>query len=246
MSANLVLHCGARTVGYDELAAVPTPAPTDTWYPVPFHRLVDAAQAALRGGGYEIGRANYALGKDDQRFFGTFDLTHTLVPGTTLAVGVRGSHDRSFAQSWCAGSRVFVCDNLAFSAELVVVKRHTRFGHARYAAGVNDAVAHLDGYTRSERERILWMQGREISNEAAESILLRAYESGILNTRELPIALKEWRAPSFAEHAEFGLSAWRLYNAITFALGDVAKRSPATHAGRTIAINSLIRPAAAN
>jgi hypothetical protein len=243
MSASqLIVHAGGRLASYDEVASVPTPAATRTHYPVPFHHLIDAARNALSGAGYVCCREQFALSAGDQRFFGTLDLTHNLADGVTLAVGVRGSHDKAFAQSWCAGSRVFVCDNLAFSAELIVVKKHTRFGSGRFVDGVNDAVAHLEGYTRSERERIEWMQNTELSDERAESILLRAFERGILNTHSLPEAVKQWREPAFEEHARYGRSAWRLYNAITGSLGELAKRSPATHAGRTIRINSLLLP----
>ena len=44
-----------------------------------------------------------------------------------FVVGLRNSHDQSFPASLVIGSAVFVCDNLAFSGEVVLARRHTRF-----------------------------------------------------------------------------------------------------------------------
>ena len=45
--SKLVLHCGAREVGREELDGVPTPAPTQTWFPVP-HGQPEQAPAGIR------------------------------------------------------------------------------------------------------------------------------------------------------------------------------------------------------
>ena len=43
----------------------------------------------------------------------------------SLVVGLRNSHDHSFCLGVSLGSRVFVCDNLAFSGEVRVARKHT-------------------------------------------------------------------------------------------------------------------------
>jgi hypothetical protein len=57
----------------------------------------------------------------------------------------------------------------------------------------------------------------------------------------LPIAINEWRKPSFPQFAE-GKNAWRLYNALTFALGKRAKTNPQAHARSTIQLGALVLP----
>ena len=42
-----------------------------------------------------------------------------------LALGIRSSYDRSLAVGLVAGSRVFCCDNLAFSGEVTMHRKHT-------------------------------------------------------------------------------------------------------------------------
>ena len=43
--------------------------------------------------------------------------------GIRLALGVRNSHDKTFALGLTVGYRVFVCDNLAFHGDFMAVSR---------------------------------------------------------------------------------------------------------------------------
>ena len=68
------------------------------------------------------------------------------------------------------------------------------------------------------------MQDRSIDNAFAEAFLLRAYQDeGLLSPRTLPLALKQWREPSFQEFRE--RNVWSLFNAMTFALGERSEQS---------------------
>jgi hypothetical protein len=42
MSGNLILHRGARAATLDRIARVATPAPTETWYPIPHLAVLEA------------------------------------------------------------------------------------------------------------------------------------------------------------------------------------------------------------
>jgi len=42
-------------------------------------------------------------------------------------LGIRNSHDKTFPASLVDGALVFVCDNLSFSGEIRVTRKHTRF-----------------------------------------------------------------------------------------------------------------------
>jgi len=41
-------------------------------------------------------------------------------------VGLRNSHDKTYPAGLVAGSKVFVCDNLCFSGEVRLSRKHTR------------------------------------------------------------------------------------------------------------------------
>src|SRR5690348_1523212 len=130
--AALVCHRGAREVTRDELVSVPCPAAVGRWRPVPHAEVLLHAEQSLADAGYGIERMHLALSRDDARFFGTLTLRTPLTDGVNLAVGVRSSIDKSLSLQWCCGSRVFVCDNLAFSSETVISRKHTTFGVERY------------------------------------------------------------------------------------------------------------------
>jgi hypothetical protein len=102
-------------------------------------------------------------------------------------------------------------------------------------------VAELTDYREFEAYRIRQMQAREVSDEQAESVLLRAFEAGIIGPHALPVAIEEWRKPSFPQFAESN-NACRLYNAITFSLGKRAKTNPQAHARSTIRLGAMILP----
>jgi predicted SpoU family rRNA methylase len=42
-----------------------------------------------------------------------------------LSIGIRNSYDKSMSIGVALGARVFVCDNLAISGEIRIVRKHT-------------------------------------------------------------------------------------------------------------------------
>lgn len=240
-NAALVCHRGAREVDRDTLLSVPCPQPQGRWRPVPFATVLQYAEQALAAAGYRVAKSTLALSRRDERFFGTLTLDCPLGGGADLAVGIRSSHDQSLALGWCCGQRVFVCDNLAFSAAKVISHKHTAHGVERYQEAIARAVSELSDHREYEAFRIRRMQSMEISDAQAESVLLRAVEAGIVGAAALPVAIREWRTPSFAEFAG-AKTAWRLYNALTCALGKRARTNPQAHAWATIRLGALVSP----
>ena len=239
MSASLMLHCGAREVTRDQLALVPCPPAEGRWRPVPHVTVLDYAEKALLDAGYEVDKLQLGLSRDDARFFGTLTLRSPLASGVSLAVGLRSSTDKSISLQWACGSRVFVCDNLAFRSEKVIARKHTTNGVLRYQEAICRAVSELASYREEERRRIQAMQHREVGDDFALAFLLRAYQDeAILSPRSLPVALKEWREPSFSEFED--RSAWSLFNAVTFAIGDRARTNPQMHAALTIRLGAML------
>ena len=61
-----------------------------------------------------------------------------------------------------------------------ITRKHTRFGIDRYQDAICNVVGELSDYREYKALRIREMQRREVSDEQAESILLRAFEVGII------------------------------------------------------------------
>jgi hypothetical protein len=241
VSATLVNHCGARQVNAVELADIQPPAPTKTWYPLAHRAVLDSVREALDGAGFAICRSQLSVSHGGARFFGTLDLTTSIVEGVSLAVGIRNSNDQSFPIGFCCGQRVFVCDNLAFTSEIVVSKKHTRFGQERYLEGLARAVASLEQYRQTSAGWIERMQGRRLSDDLANSLLLQAYERKIVGLRLLPLVVEEWRRPSREEYRP--RTAYSLFNCFTDVLGrERQSRFPAESALSTMRLSKLLSP----
>lgn len=180
VTSTLMNHRGAREVLRTELATIEAPPPTKTWFPIAHRAVLDSVWATLEGAGFQIRQSRLSLAHGNARFFGTLDLATPVSDGVTLAVGIRNSTDQSFPIGFCCGQRVFVCDNLAFTSEIVVSKKHTRFGQERDLEGLSRAVATLDQYRESAACWIGQLQRYDLSEDAANSYLLQAYEQGII------------------------------------------------------------------
>ncbi len=239
-SSSLVLHRGARIVTREELERVSTPEPVGRWRPVPFGTVLNAAESALYDAGYGIVKESLALSRGDDQFFGTLDLSAPIPGGSTVSVGIRSSHDKSLSLGWCCGTRTFVCDNLSFSSNIVIARKHTVFGADRYIEAIAVQVRKLADYREMETRRVQWMMETALTDEKAESLLLRAYEQGILTQRSLPKAIAEWRQPSFEDFDE--KNYWRMQNGITLAIGKRAQSNPQAHALATIRLGHLLSP----
>lgn len=234
-TATLMNHCGGKEVTVEELLSIETPPATKTWHPIPHHEVLARVQQTLIAGGYEITRQQLSVAKEGHRFFGVLDLSSRITEGVTLAAGVRNSSDKSFPIGFCVGNRVFTCDNLAFSAEIVISKRHTINGRDRYEEGIASAVAQLPQHITSLQNWITRLQCKEVSPEVCDSIILKSYEEELIGARTLPQVIKEWRNPSYDEFKPRNL--WSLYNAFTTALG--LQKNPAKQALTTIKLQRL-------
>jgi hypothetical protein len=237
-SSHLLTHCGACAVERAALDAVPVPPATATWFPIGHGRVLDTTLTTLAQAGFQVTRQQLAVAKEGARFFGTLDLESPVAPGVALAVGIRNSIDQSLAISFCAGSRVFICDNLAFHSEIVVSRKHTRFGGDRFQEAIGRAVGTLGQFQAKERQRIARFQEEQLTDERAEALILRSYEQGLLSYRLLPEVITAWRKPPFEEFAPRTL--WSLENCFTGAFASVQRTNPQRFASVTIRLQDFL------
>jgi hypothetical protein len=238
--ARLMNHRGAVEVDRQALAGIEAPASTSTWFPLKHSVVLDRVCETLEGSGFGIEGLQLSIARDEQRFFGVLKLKTKVTEACSLAVGLRNSTDRSYPIGFALGERVFVCDNLAFHSEIIISRRHTRFGEERFNAAVSQAVIGLRQYQLAAADRIGRLQKWELSPDEADAKILRAFETGLVSTRTLGAVIQEWRTPSFPEHQS--RTAYSLLQAFTFALKDRAKRSPQEFAATTIGLQRLLNP----
>jgi Domain of unknown function (DUF932) len=215
--ANLMLHCGAQVADPILVAACPTPEPTDTWQPIPHARLLGLTIDTLQRNGMEVVNQAHALGRDGDRYFGLLEVRNGQpVEDYSLVVGLRNSHDMSYPAGLVVGSSVLVCDNLAFSGEIVLSRRHTIHIQRDLPQLVNRAVGQLGDLRHQQDERIDAYKHTRLADLQAHDLFVRAVDSRVLPVTKLPHALKEYREPSHAEFLDNGQrTAWTFFNSVT-------------------------------
>jgi hypothetical protein len=240
MSTNgtLLNHCGARVVDRDALREIETPHSTKTWFPIAHQDVLDCVEDTLDKSGFAIRRSQLSVSNFDQRFFGVLDIESTLAEGVTLSVGVRNSNDKSFPIGFCVGNRTFVCDNLAFSSQIVINKRHTRHGSDRFQEGIANAIVSLTEYRDMEARRIERLQTAKVNDSTAESVILKAWDKRIIGTRMLRPLLDEWREPTFDDFTD--RTAWSLLAAFTHVAKPRQRRYPLKAALEVMKFQSLL------
>jgi len=234
MSANLLLHCGSSAVDRDVLNCVPTPDATDTWQPIPHIELLDTVEGVLGSAGLHVTQEAHGVTHDGNRYFGLLEVANGHDDSEYARVlGVRNSHDKRFPAGVCAGSQVLVCDNLCFSGEITVARKHTRFVLRDLPLLVHDAIGRLLGAWKRQDERISAYKGKRLGNAGAHDLTIGALDAGVVSASRIPEVIKEWREPS---HEAFRpRNVWSWFNSVTEALkgGNVQtlpKKTQALHA----------------
>jgi len=196
--------------------------------------------STLDDAGFRISQSQLAVSRGGDRFFGTLNLESQLTEGVILAVGVRNSIDQSLPLGFVGGSRVLVCENLSFNGDLLVNRRHTKHGATRFVADIMEAVGSLEQFKKDETRRIEVMKTSRLSNERAESLILRSLEKGIITTHEVTRVLKEWREPEVRVTQD--QSYWALMNAFTWAMKSRAESNPSKYAALTMRLSAHLTP----
>ena len=222
----LMLHVNAKEVQYDDLRQLDTPAATPTHVPIPHFRVVDLLKTTLGMYGHEITTEHHGLTEDGARYFGLLSLRSTYT-GYEDTVGLRNSHDKSFPVGIGFGSRVFICDNLAFIADHVIKRRHTANMKRDLPGLIGELIEPLALQREAQHRTFERYRGTLLTDQQADHAVLNMYRQGIVNIQRVPDVLKEWQEPSFEEFSE--RNAWRLFNAATFALtGRVIENAQVT------------------
>jgi hypothetical protein len=125
--SRLVTHSGAHKATFEELEALPEPKKLGSVHnPIPHALLVRALRVEAQERGYDVSREQFALGMEGSALFGVMDLMPAGVVDVTdrgMSLGFRNSTNATLAIKVVAGTRVFVCDNLALSGDLIAVLR---------------------------------------------------------------------------------------------------------------------------
>ena len=201
-----------RFVSRDEVAMTDTPSPTASWKPVPHIDVIEAVTKVIRAHDWSIEVEKFGLAHEGQKLFGVMEISSSSSPEWHRCIGIRNSHDKSFAVGLSAGIVVCVCTNLAFGGTTVIKRRHT--SGIILAELIDRAVASLEDdflTTESVCEDLKDVYLKD--DDEARSCVVRAAELGIINSCDILPAFREFKSPSHKEFAE--PTRWSLMNALT-------------------------------
>jgi hypothetical protein len=224
MKANLCLHCGAFAVDRDALERVQTPDETETFKPISHGMLLEVVVSSVEGLGWKVVGEAHALNDATERYFGLLQVSQNEEQDGDhgFVIGLRNSNNKRMAAGLTFGSVVFVCDNMCFSGTVTVFRKHTKNLHEDLPERVRKAVEALPSVSEAINQRLAGYRQTEMSDAKAHDILIRALDEGVIGTNQIPVVLKEWRAPRHPEFAECGKTAWRLFNAFTEAFKETS------------------------
>ena len=229
---NLLLHCGARAVELEQVLAVPTPRSTETWTPIPHIDLITRVEGTIRTNGLVIGTQAHSLSHEGHRYFGLMEIQRSESDEDYCWVlGIRNSHDKTFPAGIAAGMTVFVCDNLSFSGEVKLARKHTRFINRDLPSLVQSAVGKLMERWHHQDQRLSAYKLASLDDRSAHDLVIRSTDVGVCPNKLIPHVLHEWRKP---RHEAFeARNVWSLFNSFTEALKgnlvELPKRTEALH-----------------
>ena len=227
----LMLHAGASPVAYDGLRVLETPPATATHVPIPHFRVVDLIAHSLGYYGHQIVEQHFGLTPDGMRFFGVLSLKSDYT-GYTDMVGLRNSHDRKFPVGVSFGSRTFVCDNLAFSGDHVIKRKHTLNLKRDLPGLIGEIIEPLAIQREAQHRQLECYRATPLSDDRADQAIMQMYRSQVIGVQKIADVLRQWEEPS---HDWGDKTGWRLFNATTFVLtGRVSENPKATSALHSI------------
>ena len=226
---SLILHTGAESIDRAGLANLPMPRPMGARHVIrPFIQDVEVVADALSQYGLMIADESYGVKYNDGmpgQFFGLLEIAPKVLHGEVitarefaLQVGIRGAYDQSLARGLAVGSRVFVCDNLAFSGQVNVQTKQTTNLDRRIVGLLQEAVSRVPVMAEYQEKRFISYKSHALRPRAGDAALIECVRRGILNPSNVGKAIQEWDAPTYPEHAADGHSLWTLQNAVTEAI----------------------------
>ena len=209
-----------KYVGRDEIARIDTPSSTVSWKPVPHIDVIEAVTKVIKAHDWEIEGEKFGLAREGQKMFGVIEISRSSSPEWHRCIGIRNSHDKSFAVGLSAGIVVCVCTNMAFGGTTVIKRRHT--SGIELSQLIDRAVASLEDdflttETVCEDLKDVYIE----DDDEARSCIVRAAELGVINSSDILPVYREFKEPSHEEFRE--PTRWSLLNAFT---ETVKKYSP--------------------
>ena len=237
---NLMMHCGAKAVPFPVLSGLPIPEPTRTHHPIPHDQFFQFALNKLIDQGYIISQPQHFINREGAHYFALMQLQHPSeenAEGHGTMCALRNAHDKIFKASMAIGAKVFVCDNLSFSGEIVVGRKHTPNIWDDLPSIFEAAIKKISVMRKRQDVRFAEYRNAPLDDHTADHLIMECFRSGIVNLKRLGKVNDEWLNPT-ADHGD--KTVWRYFNAVTAALGPASTNQLIQLPKKTIDLHLLL------
>ena len=189
-------------------------------FPIDHHELVDIAKRELGANGFDVAQEEHGLSEKGMNCFSGFAIRKSDFDNTDreLVFGLRNSHNQKFSSSVAVGSSMLVCENLCFSSDITLSRKHTRNIFADLPLIMNNAIQSIQQTWDNEGKRIDSYKNTEANEVEVINKLLKAglvkptkigeffdlVENGGVDVDGTKGAFHEYRG-----------TLWNIFNAIT-------------------------------
>ncbi len=221
----MMLHAGGQEVQRADLDLIPLPEATESYTPVSHYHLTERITTISRDilTDYTLVGEQYALARQGQQLFAYLQFRNS-DSDLGLAIGFRNSYDRSMSVGLAVGASVFVCDNLALTGDIAIMKKHSK----NVWATLEELAISTIYRSRKNFQQIVCdaaqLKANPLDDRHAFELMGFLFGEEIISPRQITVVREQWLNP---KHAKFHpRNAWSFYNAVIEAL----KSSPPTAA----------------
>jgi hypothetical protein len=175
-------HTQSQLVTRADLLTIPPPPATPTWKPIAHADLIQALDRQLLVRGITIQKEQFALQRQGARLFAVLDLAYEETEEFCAALGIRTANDRSMALEIAVGVKVFVCDNLTFSGDLIALRRKHTTGFD-LNADLSRAIDRYQHYLGTLKGQVERLKCTAVSEVEAKGLIFDVFAKDILPIR---------------------------------------------------------------
>ena len=213
----ILMHRGGELVTRDRLDLIPMPEPTESYVPVSHYHLADKfltiSQDILRD--YVLIGENYGIARQGNQLFAVLKFKSEK-SDMGLSIAFRNSYDRSMAIGMAIGAMVFICDNLALSGEIVVMRKHTKNVWTELEETAIATIYKSQKNYEQIKADAEAFKALPMENMEAFQLMGVLFGNNIISPRQMMVLKSEWLKPRYEEFRSRNL--WSFYNAGTESL----------------------------
>jgi len=235
-----MMHCGAEPIPLPQLEALVTPPATKTHLPIPHHEFFDLALSKLSDQGYDVNEPKHYIHKEGNLYFALMQINHAdeeINGEHSTMCALRNSHDKTFSASLAVGARVFVCDNLSFSGDIVVGRKHHPNIWDTLPGIFEEAISKIRIMRKRQDVRFAEYREAPLDDRTVDHLIMETYRRGIINPLRIGKVNQEWHDPS-EDHGD--KTVWRYFNACTKILGPQSTNQLIQLPKKTIDLHLLL------